>query len=165
MPAACFTSFPTSSSATAVTGGTTGAAGTTGISGATSGITAGGASGAIAVPIDAPGAAGGVGARPGPVMRLTAWTAGGTTRCKICPAGPVAAASATSLALNSPPVAAWLASMTACVAPAPAIAPGIVTARPAGVNAASAEPTRGISPNVNPGVIAYSFWSRDERIR
>ena len=65
----------------------------------------GGASGAIAVPIDAPGAPGaGAGAGARPVTRFTllrtAAVTGGATRCRICPAGPVAAAKAISCGLT-----------------------------------------------------------------
>ena len=171
MPDAFLTKLPTSSSVTSATiGATAGAVGATGISGATgatSGIAAatgaaGGASGAIAVPIGAPGApAAGAGAGAFPVTRctpfLTAWTTGGATRCKICPAGPVAAAVTTSPVSNLPPVPAWVASMAAWVAPPATIAPGMVAARPAGVKAATAPAARGMSPIVKPGGIAYSF--------
>jgi hypothetical protein len=80
----------------------------------------------------------------------------------ICPAGPVAVATAISVGLISPPVAACVASIAAWVNPAVPAAPASVVALPAGVKASKPPTARGISPIEKPGGITYSFWSTDD---
>jgi hypothetical protein len=67
--------------------------------------------------------------------------------------------------LNSPPVAAWVASIAACVPALANAAPPMVVARPAGVKAAMPDSARGMSLTWKPGLIAYSLPSIEERSR